>query len=140
MDRARCPGARSLDPGGPRLRPASAARARAPESQRPQRPGAPGGFALGFGVAVANPTLILGWTAALTVLQAANLVEFSAANAAAFAVGTTLGIVTWSWILVRLVGRSQIGPAALGRLRRAAGYLVLGLCLVFLWRLAAALG
>jgi hypothetical protein len=74
------------------------------------------------------------------VLQAANLVEFSAANAAAFAVGTTLGIVTWSWILVRLVGRSQIGPAALGRLRRAAGYLVLGLCLVFLWRLAAALG
>ena len=113
-----------------------------PESQRPQRPGAPGGFALGFGVAVANPTLILGWTAAVTVLQAANMVEFSAANAAAFAVGTTLGIVTWSWILVRLLGRlrSQIGPAALGRLRRAAGYLVLGLCVVFLWRFAAALG
>lgn len=112
------------------------------ESPQPQPSKSYGGFALGFGIAAANPTLIITWTAAIAVLQAANLVEFTPSHAGAFAVGTTLGIVAWSGVLVRLLGRlrPQLGSAALERLRRATGLLVLGLFLVFLWRFAASLG
>jgi threonine/homoserine/homoserine lactone efflux protein len=111
------------------------------ESPRPADARGYGGFALGFGIAAANPTLIVSWTAAVTVLQAMDLIEFTTPNAGAFAIGTALGIVTWSGVLVHLMWhlRTRLGTAALGSLRRAAGFLVLALCFVFVWRFAASL-
>lgn len=104
--------------------------------------GSYGGFALGFGVAALNPTLIASWTAAVTVLRATSLVEFTASNAGAFAIGTTLGIVTWSAVLVYLIWRlrERLEPVRLARARRAVGFVVLGLSLVFLYRFATAFG
>lgn len=112
------------------------------EQPREGRPRGTGGFALGFGIAALNPTLIASWTAAVTVLHATSLVGFTASNAGAFAVGTTLGIVTWSAVLVYLIWRlrGQLEPAGLDRLRRAAGYFVLGLSFVFLCRFATSFG
>jgi threonine/homoserine/homoserine lactone efflux protein len=111
------------------------------ESARPADARTYGGFALGFGIAAANPTLIVSWTAAVTVLQAMDLVEFTTSNASAFAIGTTLGIVTWSGLLVHLMWRlrGRLGSPSLELLRRAAGFLVLALFLVFFWRFAASL-
>jgi len=112
------------------------------ESLPPRPPRIAGGLALGFGVAAANPTLIVSWAAAVAVLQAAHLVEPTASNARVFAVGTMLGILAWSAALVHLVWRlrARIEPASLERVRRGAGLVVLGLSVAFLWRFAASLG
>lgn len=108
---------------------------------RPQRDGeAPfASFALGFGVAAANPTLIVSWAAAVTAIHATGLLSFDQAAAGLFAAGTMLGIVSWFSGLVYAMWRlrEHFHPERLVRIQHAAGYLVLALAGVFLVRFVA---
>lgn len=95
-----------------------------------------GSFMIGFGVTAVNPTLIATWTAAVTAVYGSGAVTFSAANAALFAVGTMLGIASWSSILLYVIHKLQkrFHPEMLIKAKRITGWVVLSLSLFFVYR------
>jgi threonine/homoserine/homoserine lactone efflux protein len=82
-----------------------------------------GSLVLGFTMTIANPTLIVTWTAAVGVARSTNLLQVDARNALPFAGGAGLGIVAWSAMLVWLLGifRARVGEKTIGHVIRGMG-------------------
>lgn len=97
------------------------------------RDSALGSFTLGAMLCLLNPTLIATWGATVTTLYSAKVVDFSSAQAAPFAVGVSLGIAGWFLTLLWLIRRykDRFTTAALTRLVRGVGVLLIGLALFF---------
>jgi threonine/homoserine/homoserine lactone efflux protein len=102
-------------------------------------PGAPGrgAFLLGFTIAALNPALIMTWTAAVTAMYSLGLVRFEPAAALPFALGACAGITVWFAVLLGLVQRfrERLSDAALGRVRRAMGAILVALGIALAARL-----
>ncbi|MBI4704287.1 MAG: LysE family transporter [Deltaproteobacteria bacterium] len=101
-------------------------------------------FALGFGLAALNPTLIATWTAAVAALCSTGLVLLSSERAPFFAAGVGAGIAAWFAVLLAVMRRygRRLPRVALDRCVRALGLLLLGLAAWFalrfiLWAAAA---
>jgi threonine/homoserine/homoserine lactone efflux protein len=82
---------------------------------------------LGFTMTVANPTLIVSWTAAVGVAHSTGLLRVDARDALPFAGGVGLGTVTWFaallWILERF--RERVSVGMLDRIVRGMGWVLL---------------
>jgi len=104
-------------------------------------PDARSSFLLGFTLAALNPTLIATWTAAVTLICSLGLVRLEPAAALLFSLGACAGITLWFALLLSLVQRfrMRIPDAAMGRMRRGMGVLLvvlgLGLTARLVWRL-----
>jgi len=98
------------------------AKIRRPKSEASSPDGARNAL-LGFTMTIANPTLIVSWTAAVGVAHSAGIVGVAARNAFPFAAGAGVGIVAWFVLLLGLLGRvrGQANTAALERAVRAMG-------------------
>ncbi len=77
----------------------------------------------GFTITIFNPTLAATWAAIVAALHAAFNVTKSSLSAIPFGLGAFLGIVGWTWILIRLMCRfrKRVRPSTLNGLVRAAG-------------------
>jgi threonine/homoserine/homoserine lactone efflux protein len=72
----------------------------APQSKRDQKGS---GFLIGFGISIANPTLIATWTTVITSLHGMRLFDFSTLASLSFSMGVWTGITGWFvlmlWVL-----------------------------------------
>jgi threonine/homoserine/homoserine lactone efflux protein len=77
----------------------------------------------GFTITALNPTLLVTWAVAAAALHAALPSSFTAWDAFPFALGVAFGITGWFWLLLRLACRfrKSVGPAAMNRVLRATG-------------------
>ena len=91
-------------------------------------------FLLGFTITALNPTIILTWTGAVTMLQSSELVRFDGGHALPFALGVCLGIGLWFALLLALLARlkTRFHRSTLDRVVQIMGALLalLGLYLV----------
>jgi threonine/homoserine/homoserine lactone efflux protein len=84
---------------------------------------------LGFVVTAANPTLLVTWSAAVTILHGATGMPAKAANSIPFALGVALGIAGWFATLLSLLhrNRARLSPALRERVIRVLGWFLIGL-------------
>lgn len=75
------------------------------QESRPLPAGRKRSLALGFTITALNPALVATWTAAVAIVSSLGIVTVNAAKALPFSAGAALGIVTWFWILLELMGR-----------------------------------
>jgi threonine/homoserine/homoserine lactone efflux protein len=77
----------------------------------------------GFTITALNPTLAVTWTAAIAALHAAVTSRFAPFDAVPFGVGALVGIVSWFWLLLKLVRRfrAHLQPATMNRVVRGMG-------------------
>lgn len=78
---------------------------------------------LGFTITIANPTLIVSWTAAVGIANSTGLLRLSARDALPFAAGAGVGAVIWFAVLVWLLrhARSRMSARTGERAIRALG-------------------
>ena len=92
-----------------------------------------GPFVLGLVVTLVNPTLLVTWSAVVTVIHGAMRVHSDAIDAPFFGLGAMSGIVSWFATLLALLGRfrEKMGPGTLDKVVRGIGWLlgVIGLAL-----------
>jgi len=62
---------------------------------------------LGFTIALFNPALIATWAAAIAATHAFLPSNYSVSDTLPFAIGACLGIVSWFWLLIRIVCRAK---------------------------------
>jgi threonine/homoserine/homoserine lactone efflux protein len=91
--------------------------------------GWPSQLALGFTLAIANPVMILTWSAAMATLLAVTRLHFGAGDRIVFVLAVAAGVFTWFWSMLaglrRLEGRLTLHGARW--LIRGMGALLLGL-------------
>jgi threonine/homoserine/homoserine lactone efflux protein len=114
-------------------------RASPPTSEDAGEESTRGGFMTGFLISAVNPTLIIAFTAVLSMLAGTGLFDLSSTNAAPFALGVGAGTVIWFTFAARWIGRRRAGfsPLTIVRLYRGLALLALGLALVAAWDLLA---
>jgi threonine/homoserine/homoserine lactone efflux protein len=96
----------------------------------------------GLSVTIANPTLIVTWTAAVSAAHSTGLLRVRALDAFPFAGGVAVGIVGWFALLLWLLSRfrSKVNPSTLDRVIRGMGVLLvllgvaLALRVIVVWR------
>lgn len=78
---------------------------------------------LGFSLIIANPMLILSWSAAAGVAESTGLLGAASGVALPFAVGVGVGVVSWFAVLLGLLERFQarMNAKILGHVVRAMG-------------------
>jgi threonine/homoserine/homoserine lactone efflux protein len=95
-------------------------------------------FLLGLTITALNPTLIASWSAAVTILHSADLIDFGAGRALPFSIGVCLGISGWFivllWVLRRY--RERFSRRTMARLLKGMGVALTLLGLWFAWRFA----
>lgn len=79
--------------------------------------------ALGFTMTLFNPTLIATWAAAIAALHALVQTRYAPSDTLPFAMGSCLGIITWFWLLIRIICRikNHVGLKLLEHVVRAMG-------------------
>jgi threonine/homoserine/homoserine lactone efflux protein len=77
----------------------------------------------GFTITLINPTLAVTWAVAVAALDAAVSSAFGVWDAFPFALGVSVGIVGWFWVLLRIMCRfrKSLPPASLNRIMRGTG-------------------
>ncbi len=107
------------------------ARAKAPARRREPRQGRH--LLFGFTITLFNPALAATWTAAIAALHTAFPAKYKPFDALPFALGAAVGIVSWFWLLLRLVHhfRERVKPKTVNVLVRSMGgaLVILGLAL-----------
>jgi threonine/homoserine/homoserine lactone efflux protein len=91
-----------------------------------------GSFTLGMGLCLLNPTLIATWTAVVTSLYSAEIIDFSSAQALPFALGTCAGIAGWFGTLLWLIARYKT-RFKLATLARAVRWIGVALLVLAAW-------
>ncbi len=96
------------------------------------------GFLLGVTITALNPTLIVTWGGAVTMLHSSDLLAFDGGRALPFAVGVCLGIFAWFTALLALLARfrRRFDRASLDRVVRIMGVLLVLFGLYFAVRFA----
>jgi len=90
-------------------------------------------FFLGVAITGFNPTLMVTWLAAVTLLRASDLVDFGAEGALAFSMGVAAGIAAWFGVLLTLLVRyrQRFSSSLLNRMLQAMGAALILLGVVF---------
>ncbi len=90
-------------------------------------------FFLGVTITGFNPTLMVTWLAAVTLLRASNLVNFGAERALAFSMGVAAGIAAWFGVLLMLLVRyrQRFSRTLLNRMLQVMGAALILLGVVF---------
>ena len=105
-----------------------------PEQQAAQaKRGLRRAFGLGFGIAAANPVLIITWSTSVAMLYSFAQLRFGPLPRAAFAVGVSLGVIGWMWTMVALIRRfsDRVTLKVAERIVRGAGAAMLLMALFF---------
>lgn len=91
------------------------------------------GILIGLTIALLNPTLILTWTAASSLIYASHLFTFRDADALLFSAGVCGGIIGWFALLLGLVTRyrGRFHPDSLDRLLFWMGWVVIAVSAFF---------
>lgn len=86
-------------------------------------------FLLGLGLGGGNLTLLATWTAALALIYSLNLFEISGLNFFFFSLAFAAGVVSWFFILVKLVHvyKAQFEASILDRILKGVGVFLTGL-------------
>ena len=103
------------------------------EAKKDERKGRRGGpFVLGLLVTMVNPTLLVTWSAVVTVIHGAMRVHSDAIDAPFFGLGAMSGIITWFATLLALLGRfrEKMGPGTLDKVVRGIGWILVIIGLV----------
>jgi threonine/homoserine/homoserine lactone efflux protein len=99
------------------------------------RPDVPsgGGFAIGFGVTILNPTLIATYGTVVAMIHAANPELLGAPSSVAFGFGAGAGAALWFFTMMRLMERfrSRFSEETIQRITRGTGLFVLGVAAWF---------
>ena len=92
-----------------------------------------GGFAIGFGITILNPTLIATYGTVVAMIHAANPTVLGATNAIAFGLGAGGGAGLWFFTMMRLMKRfrSRFSEQTIGRVSRGTGVFVLAISVWF---------
>ena len=90
-------------------------------------------FALGFGIAAANPVLIITWSTSVAMLYSFGGLRFGALARAAFAIGVGLGGAGWMFVMVALIRRysDRVTLQVAQRIVRGAGMAMIGMAIFF---------
>jgi threonine/homoserine/homoserine lactone efflux protein len=90
-------------------------------------------FLLGITITALNPTLMVTWGGAVTMLHSLDIVAFDARRALPFSIGVCLGISLWFTVLLALLGRyrGRFPRSTLDRTVRIMGVLLTLLGLFF---------
>ncbi len=114
-------------------------RATPPTSEDAGEESSRGGFMTGFLISAVNPTLIITFTAVLSMLAGTDLFDLSTPHAAPFALGVGAGTAIWFAIAAHWIGRRRAGfsPLTIVRLYRGLALIALGLAAVAAWDLVA---
>jgi threonine/homoserine/homoserine lactone efflux protein len=114
------------------------------EEKKDKKRGRRGGpFVLGLVVTMVNPTLLVTWSAVVTVIHGSMRVQESAGDAPFFGLGAMSGILSWFTLFTALLQRfrEKMGPRTLDKVVRGIGWtlvavgLVLGVKVGLQWRL-----
>jgi threonine/homoserine/homoserine lactone efflux protein len=91
--------------------------------RRERSPKGPRSLLVGFSVTIANPTLIVSWTAVVGVAHSTGLLRVDARDALPFAGGVGAGIIGWFVVLLWLLERfrERVSAATLGHVIRGMG-------------------
>jgi threonine/homoserine/homoserine lactone efflux protein len=90
-------------------------------------------FFLGITITALNPTLMVTWGGAVTMLHSLDIVTFNAGRALPFSIGVCLGITVWFAVLLTLLARfrERFRRTTLERVVRIMGVLLTLLGLFF---------
>jgi len=99
---------------------------RNPLTRPPEQTGAKS-FVFGLSLTALNPSLLVTWTAAVSVAHATGVLPVETSAAGPFALGAALGIVAWFAILLWLLSRfgARVSAVTLSRLIRWMGALLI---------------
>ncbi len=103
-------------------KPPGDARQAARDDRKRGRRGGP--LVLGLVVTLVNPTLLVTWSAVVTVIHGAVRFDGNAIEAPLFGLGAMTGIVSWFSTLLALLGRfrEKMGPGTLDKVVRGIGW------------------
>lgn len=92
-----------------------------------------GSFAMGFTIAALNPTLILTWTAVLSLVASLGILELSPDMALPFSAAAALGMGAWCSLAVWLINRfrARLSHEVIMKIHRWMAVLVFGLAVFF---------
>jgi threonine/homoserine/homoserine lactone efflux protein len=110
-------------------------KAREPSIRGPEQAGLRN-IAFGASLTALNPSLLVTWTAAVSVAHATGLLTVRTSGAVPFALGSAIGIVGWFAILLWLLSHfgDRIQPRSIDRLIRWMGGLLMGVGVLLLVR------
>lgn len=93
-----------------------------------------GQWALGFGITMANPTLLATWSAVTSTLVASEAVTLNAWTALAFGLAVAVGASSWFLIVVALIKRysTKLSKRTIERVVQYIGWGLVGLGVWFL--------
>jgi threonine/homoserine/homoserine lactone efflux protein len=115
---------------------------RAPAVVRARLParGAGRGIVVGLATTIANPTLALTWSAAVSALHSVGLLDVGARAAPWFGLGVATGVTGWFALAIRLIGgvHARMRDGLFVHLVRAVGAVLLGTGVVAAARAIAA--
>ncbi|MEM9695696.1 MAG: LysE family transporter [Myxococcota bacterium] len=82
---------------------------------------------VGASMCAMNPTIIVSWSATVTVLHGSNVIDITSERALPYALGIAVGIAAWFAGLIRLVDqhRRRFSPAVLSRTVNIIGVVML---------------
>ncbi len=103
------------------------------EEKKDRKRGRRGGpFVLGLAVTMVNPTLLVTWSAVVTVIHGAMRVQESAVDAPFFGLVAMSGILSWFTLFTALLQRfrEKMGPRTLDKVVRGIGWALVAIGLV----------